>query len=123
MAESSHRTRNRPKGAAEPAAPDADETEKVDDENAAEENAGENAAAENPNDGNDGNGEQEREQPVEDSGTARYSADELRTDSRGHLGCSPHIVAGALSGEPGKLWTIAEAREAVNSFRTGESGE
>lgn len=44
--------------------------------------------------------------------------------ARVHFHCSPHAVAGALSGEPAdKLWTVAEAKERVHEFLASETGE
>lgn len=55
-------------------------------------------------------------------GEPRYSAQTLKEMARAYFRCSPHLVAGALSHEPSKSWTIAEARNEIESFRRREHG-
>lgn len=46
----------------------------------------------------------------------RFTVEELRSGARGLLNTSPHAVAGALSGERKKTFTLDEAEAAVKAF-------
>lgn len=61
----------------------------------------------------EGDGASEEEGGMDDP---RYPVSDLCEGARTYFDCSPHAVAGALSGDPGKLWTVAEARQAVKAF-------
>lgn len=132
MAGTANRT-SRPK-AGRPAGGEAvasSEDEKPDEslENAAAEH-GENGAADVSGDGGNGDGgngsddghEEPPEEPPEEV-EARYSAEELRAEARLRFGCSPHLVAGALTGKDQDSWTVAEARDLIETFRAQEFGE
>lgn len=52
----------------------------------------------------------------------RYTVSELRAHARDHFACSPHAVAGALSADPEKLWTVEEAAPLVQALLSQEYG-
>lgn len=55
-------------------------------------------------------------EPSEDAPDPGYTVEELTEGALARLGCSPHAVAGALSIDPERRWTVDQARQRIEEF-------
>lgn len=60
--------------------------------------------------------------PEEEQGEVAYTVQALTERARKLFACSPHVVAGALSGERDREWTPTEAKSQIQRFLSVEHG-